>query len=123
MLIIFFAIINFLVIRFVLQADSENKELQLGDSFEFHTTANCLGCYKLRDEHSDTEEEPEVSTALSAATGALSLSSVVGSLGEEWKDDKEKYDGPSLLRKEVLRLVSNLICCVGAKANEQGLLR
>lgn len=123
------------------RASDEEKLPRLGESFEFHSSKNCLGCYRLRDDtrtldpSSEQEQEPSSciydtgggGPAASLALKALSLSSIVGSVEGWTEEDARKeggqFSGTFLLRKEILRLVSNLICCVGAKANEQGLLR
>ena len=57
----------------------------------------------------------------------VSIGSVISGSSME-SGDKRKIipdspHGKSLLRKEIIRLVSSMISCVGAKANEQGLLR
>ena len=57
----------------------------------------------------------------------VSIGSVISGSSME-SGDKRKIipdspHGKNLLRKEIIRLVSSMISCVGAKANEQGLLR
>jgi len=123
-------------------SDKDGDPNNLQDSFEFHTLTNCLGCYKFKgkseldDDSSAVEEKSLLAEDAVEEVLEVDNSDLVCTRGHDdeteivascEKSDKkiapDSPEGQAMIRKEVIRLVSNLISSVNVHANEQGILR
>ncbi|CAG7716760.1 unnamed protein product [Allacma fusca] len=120
-----------------LGSDGNINREQNDATFTYHSPDTCLGCIKLKEPKTVFfgDETLKSMENLTVTDGQLegnrnsmvSVGSVMSCSSVESTDRKriipESPHGKNLLRKEIIRLVSNMISCVGAKSNEQGLLR
>ena len=118
--------------------------LSQDDGLELHTDKNCLLCYRgqgIDDEdvhrnhcqyppHHEAGEEshgrvPSARTSLQPQTlkHIISASSITSTSSAEGGNPADQIVDHSLIRKEVLRFVTNLSGSVAAKAAEQGMLK